>query len=113
MNALKKKQALQEIITEAKLDVAMFNETRLTEPCIFQDFFSHQTLAIKRGGCASFANTHLHRKVKALGNYLLWTRIPMGCEQLHLLNVYIEPGQTQLLVTRVNRVLEVVDDIKK
>ena len=92
MNALKKKQALQNIISDIKADVAMFNETRLTEACVFHNYFSHQTLHIKKGGCASFATTHLHRKVKALGKYLLWTRIPFGCEQLHLLNIYIEPG---------------------
>ena len=80
MNALKKKQALQSIVSEIKADVAMFNETRLTEPCVFHNYFSHQTLAVKRGGCATFSTTHLHRKVKALGNYFLWTRIPIGCE---------------------------------
>ncbi len=41
MNALKKKQALQSIISEIKADVAMFNETRLTEACVFHNYFSH------------------------------------------------------------------------
>jgi len=87
MNKLAKKQYLQWAITDARLDVAMLNETKLTEACVFHGFHSHQTLDIKRGGCATFTTTHLHKKVKALSNYMLWSRVPIGCEQLHLINV--------------------------
>ena len=41
MNALNKKKALQNIISEIKADVAMFNETRLTEACMFDNYFSN------------------------------------------------------------------------
>ena len=33
-----------------------------------------------------------HRKVKALGTYLNWTKVPLGGEEVHILNVYLEPG---------------------
>lgn len=92
-------------------DAMMCNETKLTSACVLHGLHSHQTLDIRRGGCATFTRTHMHRKVKALGNYLLWTRIPMGNEQLHLLNIYIEPGNTQTVQDRVKRIVEVVDDI--
>ena len=35
----------------------------------------------------------------------------MGSDQLHLLNIYVEPGNTQSIQTRVSRIIEVVDDI--
>ena len=80
MNDIKKKQYLQWVVSDIGADVAMFNETKLTSACVLHGLHSHQTLDIRKGGCATFTKTHLHRKVKALGNYLLWTRVPMGSD---------------------------------
>jgi hypothetical protein len=99
------------MVSDIGADVAMISETKLMSACVVHDLHSHQTLDIRRGGCATFTRTHLHRKVIALGNYLLWSRIPMGSQQLHLLNIYIEPGNTQSIHQRVARIVEVVYDI--
>jgi hypothetical protein len=80
MNDLKKKQYLQWMTADIGADVVMFNETKLTSACVLHGLHSHQTLDIRKGGCATFTRTHLHRKVKAVGNYLLWSRVPLGSE---------------------------------
>ena len=45
-----------------------------------------------RGGCITFTNFKHHSKVKALGTYLNWSKVPLCGEQIHILNVYLEPG---------------------
>ena len=49
--------------------------------------------------------------MKALGTFLCWTRVPLGYENVHLLNVYFEPGQTDKVRGQVKRTLEVIDSI--
>ena len=39
----------------------------------------------RSGGCITFTNLKHHRKVKALGTYLNWTKVPLGDEEVHLL----------------------------
>ena len=45
-----------------------------------------------RGGCITFSNFKHHSKVKALGTYLNWSKVPLCGEEVHILNVYLEPG---------------------
>ena len=45
----------------------------------------------RSGGCITFSNLKDHRKVKALGTYLNWTKVPLGGEEVHILNVQLEP----------------------
>jgi hypothetical protein len=70
----------------------MFNETKLTSSLYLDGYHSFQTLLKRSGGCITFTNLRKHRKVKALGTYLNWNKFVIGEEEVHLLNVYLEPG---------------------
>ena len=52
-----------------------------------------------------------HRKVKALGTYLLWTKVPLGGEEVHILNVYLEPGHEGYVVKRADNVISLARGI--
>ena len=56
MNVTPKKQQVQWALTQMGADVALLTETKLTAPCIFHGFFSHQTLNIRKGGCLTLAS---------------------------------------------------------
>ena len=43
-----------------------------------------------------------HRKVKALGTYVNWSKVPLGGEEVHLLNLYIERGHEAFIVKRAD-----------
>ena len=47
---------------------------------------------VRGGGCITFTNFKHHSKGKALGTYLNWSKVPLGGEEVHILNVYLEPG---------------------
>ena len=68
------------------VEAALLTETKLTTPCIFHGFFSHETLNIRKGGCLTLAANQHHKRVKALGTYLVWTMVPLGYEQVHVIN---------------------------
>jgi endonuclease/exonuclease/phosphatase (EEP) superfamily protein YafD len=54
-----------------------------------------------------------HRKVKALGTYLNWTKVPLGGEEVHILNVYLEPGLESFVGKRAETVINLAKDIIK
>ena len=58
-----------------------------------------------RGGCNSFSNLKNHRKVKALGTYLNWTKMPLSGMEVHILNVYLEPGLESFVGKRADTVV--------
>ena len=70
----------------------MLNETRLTSKMFLNGYRSHQKLLKRARGCITFTNFKHHSKVKALGTYLNWSKVPLGGEEVHILNVYLEPG---------------------
>ena len=70
----------------------MFNETKLTSSLYLDGYHSFQTLQKRSGGYITLTNLRKHRKVKALGTYLNWTKVLLGEEEVHLLNVFLEPG---------------------
>ena len=70
----------------------MLNETRLTSNLFLNGYHSHQTLLKRAGECITFTNFKHHSKMKALGTYLNWSKVPLGGEEVHILNVYLEPG---------------------
>ena len=72
---------------------------------------SHQTLLKRAGGCITFTNFKHHSKVKALGTYLNWSKVPLGGEEVHILNVYLEPGQEGFVVKRAETVVSLVKSI--
>jgi len=111
INAAKKQQYLDWLISEQKPDVVMFNETKLTSPLYLNGFTSHQTLLKRSGGCITFSNLKGHKKVKALGTYLNWTKIQLGGEEVHFLNVYLEPGNESFVVKRADTVVNLAKDI--
>ena len=89
----------------------MFNETKLTAPLFFGGYYSHQTMLKRSGGCITFSNLRNHRKVKALGTYLNWTKVPLGGEELHILNVYLEPGHESFVVKTADTISTLVRSI--
>ena len=65
----------------------------------------------RSGGCATFSNLRGHRKVKALGTYLNWTKVPLGGEEVHILNAYLEPGLESFVGKRAETVIQLAKDI--
>ena len=51
--------------------------------------------------------------MKALGTYLNWTKVLLGEEEVHILNVYLEPGQESFVIKRAETVINLVKDIVK
>ena len=87
INAAKKQRYLDWLISARKPDVVMLNETKLTSPLYLNGYTSHQTMLKRSGGCITFSNLKGHTKFKALGTYLNWTKIQLGGEEVHVLNV--------------------------
>ena len=65
----------------------------------------------RSGGCITLSNLKGHKKVKALGTYLNWTKVTVVNEEVHILNVYLEPGHENFLVKRADKVIQLVKDI--
>ena len=76
----------------------MFNETKLTSKLYLNGYYSHQILLKRAGGCITFANFKNHSRVKALGTYLNWSKVLLGSEEVHILNLYLEPGHEGFVV---------------
>ena len=89
----------------------MFNKTKLTSLLYLDGYHSHQTLLKRSGGFITFTNLKNHRKVKALGTYVNWTKVPLGGEEVHLLNVYVEPGHEAFVVKRADNVISLAKGI--
>ena len=111
INSEKKQRYLGWLINEQKPDVVMLNETKLTSPLYLDGYYSHQTLVKRSGGCITFTNLKNHRKVKALGTYVNWSKVPLGGEEVHLLSVYIEPGHDAFVVKRADTVISLAKGI--
>ena len=89
----------------------MINETKLTSSLYLDGYYTHQTLFKRSGGCITFTNLKNHHKVKALGTYVNWTKVPLGGEEVHLLNVYVEPGHEAFVVKRADIVIRLAKGI--
>lgn len=105
INGPRKQRYLDQMIAEQQPDVIMFNETKLNSPLYLGEYYSHQTLAKRSGGCITFTKLRKHKKVKALGTYLNWSKVQVGPEEVHIMNVYLEPGQEAFVVQRAERVV--------
>ena len=75
INAVKKHQYLDWLIREQRPDIVMFNDTKLTSPVYHDGYVSHQTLFKRSRGCITFSNLKGHKKIKALGTYLNWSKV--------------------------------------
>jgi exonuclease III len=111
INAAKKQQYLDWLIREQRPDIVLLNETKLTSPLYLNGYVSHQTLLKHSGGCLTFSNLKGYKKVKALGTYLNWSKVLLGGEEVHILNVYLEPGNEKFVVQRADKVIQLVKDI--
>ncbi len=99
---------------QTKPHVICLNETKLQYELFFRNYWSHQSLFARKGGCwtaAQQANNIRHSLVKALGTYLCWTRLDTGTESVQILNCYLEGGDMAYAKQRALRVCEIVKDI--
>jgi hypothetical protein len=110
-NSEKKQRYIDWLISEHKPDFVMLNETKLTSPLYLVGYHSHQTLLKRSGGCITFTNLKNPRNVKALGTYINWTKVPLVYEEVHLLNVYLEPGHEAFVVKRADTVISLAKGI--
>ena len=111
LNAEKKQRYLHWLIGEQRPDVVMLYETKLTSKLYLDGYYSHQTLLKRSGGCITFSNFKSHSRVKALGTYLNWTKVPLNGEEVHLLNVYLEPGHERSVGKRAETIISLVKSI--
>ena len=113
INKEKKQRYLNWLVGEERPDIVMFNETKLMSTLYLDGYFSHQTLLKRSGGCITFSNLMNHRMVKALGTYLNWTKVLLGGEEVHILNVYLEPGLESFVGKRADTVVSLIRSIIK
>ena len=113
INKEKKQRYLDWLVGEERPDIVMFNETKLMSTLYLDGYFSHQTLLKRSGGCITFSNLKNHRMVKALGTYLNWTKALLGGEEIHILNVYLEPGLESFVGKRADTVVSLIRSIIK
>ena len=111
INAEKKQRYLDWFIGYQRPDIVMFNETKLTSKLYLNGYYSHQTLLKRAGGCITFTKFKHHSRVKALGTYLNWTKVPLVGEEVHILNLYLEPGHEGFVVKRAETVIRLVKSI--
>jgi hypothetical protein len=77
-------------------------------------FWAHQTELSRSGGCWSAASNGIGLSlVKSLKTYACWTRATIGSSQVHILNCYVEPGDSQTVKNRALRIAEIAGDIMK
>ena len=62
-------------------------------------------LLIRQAGYIPFSNLKGDRKVKIQGNNLNWTKIPLGGEEVHILNVNLDPGLESFVGKRAETVI--------
>ena len=93
------------------MDVALLTETKLTSPLVLDGYRSVQTYLRRSGGCTTVSNMAALRRVKTLGNYLCWTKVRIGIEEVHFVALYIEPGSGDGVVKTAMKALNVVKDI--
>ena len=113
LNSDKKQKFIKFALEDQRVDLALLNETRLKTQVRIDGYHAEQTLNSKTGGCLTLSNLAKHWRVKSLGNYLNWTRVQLGQEWIHVLNVYIEPGFKEHVVKRAERMVAMVKDITR
>ena len=74
-NREEKHWAISDLIHENEVHVVCLNETKLTIPVYLDNYWSHQTMLQRNGGCWTAATNKVRMTlVKALGTYLCWMR---------------------------------------
>ena len=114
INALSKQEAFYKVIGNEKPHIVCLNETKLRYDLFLSNYWSYQTMFDRKGGCWTAARCEQNVRlqlVKALGNYLCWTRLTTGNIQVQILNCYLECGESLYNKNRALRILEIVRDI--
>ena len=52
-----------------------------------------------------------HKHVKQLSTYLNWPKIPIGDEEIQLVGLYIEPGDTKVTRERADKAVAIIQDM--
>ena len=113
-NREEKHWAISDLIHENEVHVVCLNETKLTIPVYLDNYWSHQTMLQRNGGCWTAATNKVRMTlVKALGTYLCWMRLTTGRHEVQIINCYLEPGEQQFQKDRAKRVTDIVRDIIK
>ena len=90
LNSAAKQVAIDNVVKQVDPHVICLNETKLQYELFLDNFWSHQTMHRRNGGCWTAASTKTRLTlVKALGNYLCWTRLTTGSKQVQILNCYL------------------------
>ena len=90
INSAAKQLAIDNVVNEVNPHVICLNETKLQYELFLNNYWSHQTMHRRNGGCWTAASTKTRLTlVKALGNYLCWTRLTTGNKQVQILNCYL------------------------
>ena len=111
-NTEAKQEVIGDLITKEKVDLVCLNETKLQMPLYFSNYWSHQTMLQRNGGCWTAATNKVRMTlVKSLGTYLCWVRVTTGECEVQVLNCYLEPGEQVYQKERVKRVTDIIKDI--
>ena len=90
LNSAAKQAAIDNVVKQVDPHVICLNETKLQYDLYLDNFWSHQTMHRRNGGCWTAASTMTRLTlVKALGNYLCWTRLTTGSKQEQIINCYL------------------------
>ena len=108
LNSTEKQRLVADAIRHHRADVAMLTETRLTRPLKMAGLKVSQTMYQKKGGCVTASTMESHRRVKQLGTYLSWSKIPTQDGEIQLVCCYIEPGDTEITRERTDKVVAVI-----
>ena len=93
-NAPEKHQVIHSLVVKYGIDLVCLNETKLQYPLYLDNYWTHQSMLQRNGGCWNAATTKVKLSlVKALGTYLCWTRLTTGSTDIQVLNCYLEPGE--------------------
>ena len=57
------------------------------------------------------SNLNKHRRVKTLGTYLAWTKIKVGVQEVHLIAVYLEPGNEERVANQRVKLVNLVQSV--
>ena len=82
LNNAEKQREVSNAIKENDAHVAMLTETKLTKALKDKDLQCHQTTYKRNGGCLTASTFVGHKRVKQLGTYLSWTKVPIGNEEI-------------------------------
>lgn len=92
LNSGAKQRAVRDLVDAERANIVMLQETKLTRRLSIAGFHCTQTQMQRKGGCLTAANFKGSRSVKTLNRTISWSSIRLRGTPIHLLNVYVDPG---------------------